>query len=95
MPAFIVGESKTAQAVFTKGGQPGRITSVPNWGSTNSAVATVTPSADGMTAVIAFVAPGDAQITMNAAAGEATLTAPPLDVHVDLPLADAAAIVLA
>jgi uncharacterized protein YjdB len=89
------GESKTLRAEFTHQGQPARVDPTPPvWGVSNPAVATVTPSADGMTAVITAVGAGDTQATLTATAGGVAIVAVPLDVQVALPLADSAAIVV-
>jgi uncharacterized protein YjdB len=86
------GEPKTLRAEITRAGQPARVEGVPVWSSSNPAVLTVTPAADGLTAVVTSVAPGEAEVTLTASAGGAPLAAPPFAVAVSLPLADALAI---
>ena len=92
MQSISLGQPKTAKAEFTFAGQPARVDDVPVWGSSDNSILTVTPAADGMTATITPVAVGEAKITLTARAG--AVVAPPLDVRVELPLADTAAIVL-
>ena len=94
MTPLVIDGAMSAKASYTCAGKPARVDGVPVWGSSNPAVLTVTPAEDGMTASIVAVGAGDAQVTMTAQAGGTALTAPPLDVHVDLPHADAAAIVV-
>ena len=85
--------AKTARAVFSKDGQPARVEGVPAWRSSDPAILTVSAAADGITALVTPIAPGAAQITLTADAGAKSISAT-LEVNVQLPLADAAAIVL-
>lgn len=60
------GQSVPATVDYTSGGQPAQPASPPSWSSDTPGVASVTPSADGMSAVIAYVGPGAAVITVKA-----------------------------
>jgi Holliday junction resolvasome RuvABC ATP-dependent DNA helicase subunit len=96
MLTLVVGASVMAEAGFTRDGQPAPVDGVPSWVSTDSTVVEVVPSADGMTATLKAVGPGDAQITATLATStEGLLTAPAIDIHVDLPRADSVPLVSA
>jgi hypothetical protein len=47
-------------------GNPAPVDGVPEWASSNAAVATVTPAADGLSAVVVAVGIGLAQISVTA-----------------------------
>jgi hypothetical protein len=47
-------------------GRPAVVDGVPAWASSDETVLTVTPAADGMSAVVDTVAPGVARITVTA-----------------------------
>jgi hypothetical protein len=68
-------------------GRPAKVDGVPVWASSDATVLTVTPSADGMSAVVDTVAPGGpARITVSAdadlGAGVISLTGVTEDVTV-------------
>ena len=69
-------------------GRPAKVDGPPVWASSDATVLTVTPSADGLAAVVETVAPGTARITVTADAdlgeGVATLTGVSEDVVVTL-----------
>lgn len=47
-------------------GNPAPLDGTPQWASSNPAVATVEPAADGLSAVVTAVAPGTTQISVTA-----------------------------
>jgi len=85
MHRLFIGASLTAKATCDDEGKPVQIEDVPAWPSTNPNVANVAPSADGLTAKINAVGPGDAQITVTATTADGVLTSRAVDVHVDVP----------
>lgn len=67
-------------------GQPAQVDGVPVWASSDETVLMVTPSADGMSAVVDTVAAGTGRITVTAdadlGAGTTTITGVSEDVNV-------------
>jgi hypothetical protein len=64
---FTTGEKRRATVEFVdKNDKPAPVDGVPEWASTNPAAFTVTPDADGMSAVVECVGLGPAQITATA-----------------------------
>lgn len=70
MPAFKLTEEQEVDATveaFSAAGNPAKIDGVPTWTSSDPAIVGVTPSSDGMSAVIFAVGPvGNAQISVEA-----------------------------
>ncbi len=69
-------------------GNPAAVDGIPVWASSDATVLAVTPSDDGMSAVVDTVAPGTARITVTADAdlgpGTTTITGVSEDVNVTL-----------
>ena len=62
-----IGTTTTATVAYADAaGHPVSVASVPSWGADNPSVATVTPAADGMSAVVTGVGVGAAIITVTA-----------------------------
>ena len=60
------GKKRVMSVAFTKAnGQPGQVAGIPTWTNDTPNVL-VTPTPDGMSATIAWAAPGDANVTMTA-----------------------------
>ena len=53
-------------AITDSQGRPASVDGVPVWASSDATVLTVSPAADGMSAVVDTVAPGTARITVSA-----------------------------
>lgn len=60
------GQKVTATVDFTAQGKPGQPASPPTWSSDTPGAASVTPTADGMSADIEYVGPGASVITVKA-----------------------------
>lgn len=60
------GQTVPASVKYTSGGQPAQPASPPVWSSDTPGVASVQPAADGMSAVVSYVAPGAAVISVVA-----------------------------
>lgn len=69
-------------------GRPAAVDGVPVWASSDDTVLSVTPAADGMSAVVDTVAAGTARITVSAdadlGAGVTTITGVSEDVNVTI-----------
>lgn len=67
-------------------GRPAAVDGVPVWASSDDTVLSVVPAADGLSAVVASVAPGVARVTVQAdadlGAGVVTITGVSEDVNV-------------
>lgn len=84
-------------AITNSAGAPAPVDGVPVWASSNATVLTVTPAADGMSAVVSTVAAGVARISVTAdadmGAGTTTITGVSEDVNVSTgPLSQASTI---
>lgn len=75
-------------AITDSRGNPASVDGAPVWASSDETVLTVTPAADGMSAVVDSVAPGTARISVTAdadmGAGTKTITGVSEDVNVTL-----------
>jgi hypothetical protein len=61
------GFARTITSTFTKGdGTPGTVDGVPVWTAAPDGLATLTPSADGMTCEVVWAGAGDVTITQTA-----------------------------
>lgn len=69
-------------------GDPAPVDGVPHWASSDETVLAVTPSADGMSAMVDTVAPGTARVSVTAdadlGAGTKTITGVSEDVNVTM-----------
>jgi hypothetical protein len=65
---FNAGQSETITVVpETTNGQPGLIVNsvIPAWSSSPTGIVTITPASDGLSAVVAGVAPGTATVNVQ------------------------------
>lgn len=85
MHRLVVGNWVVVSAEFKRKGQPAPLEGLPVWTSSNPAVADVIASADGATAKVRAIGPGDCQITVSCPTKSGLLTAPPVGIRVDLP----------
>ena len=86
-----------ALSITNAAGQPAPVDGVPVWASSDETVLAVTAAADGMSAVVACVAPGTARVTVNAdadmGAGTVNITGVSEDINVTVDPANQASIV--
>jgi len=65
-------------------GRPAPVDGVPVWASSDSTVISVAPSPDGMSAIVASVAPGTARVTVSADADLGAGVVPIIGVSEDI-----------
>ena len=95
--AFNTQQFNATLSITNAAGQSASVDGVPVWVSFDETVLAVTAGADGMTAVVACVAPGTGRVTVTAdadlGAGTVTITGVSEDINVTVDPANQASIV--
>lgn len=90
MPTLVLTDTQQVDLSIQpvdKHGHPAPVDGVPVWDSSDASILTVTPAADGLSAVAVAVAPGTAQVNVTADADLGAGTVPisgVLDVQVNV-----------